>query len=131
MFIHVPGHLMDSLVALIGVGYSIKQKNKAMKRSVKFDEQNQDLYLDICIDGKWRRISPNEAKQALKDVTTANTASGASISIEELKALSRGRGMNLRGRKLNLKTPMLSNVHQLARRRGGRGLPSPSTIRSD
>ena len=91
MSIHVPGHLMDNLIALNGVGYSIKQKNSDVKRSVKFDDQKQDLYLDICIGGRWRRISPSEAKQALKDVPTASTVSGASITVEELTDLIKGK----------------------------------------
>ena len=87
MSLHVPGHLMDNLVALNGVGYSIKQRHKDVKRSVKFDEQRQDLYLDICVAGRWRRISPAEAKQALKDVPSASSVAGLSISAVELAEL--------------------------------------------
>ena len=86
MSIHVPGHLMDSMVALNGLGYSIKQKKPGTKRSVKFDDARQDLYLDVCIDGIWKRIGPKEARQVLKEVPTSG-ASSLSITVEELTDL--------------------------------------------
>ena len=91
MSIYVPGHLMDNLIALNGVGYSIKQRNKNVKRSVKFDEANHDLFLDICIGGTWRRITPVEAKAALKEVPSASSSSGTAISVEELTGLIQGK----------------------------------------
>ena len=86
MSIHVPGYLMDNLVALNGLGYSIKQKLPDTKRSVKFDDVARDLYLDICISGTWKRIGPAEARQVLKVVPTASTNS-MSISVAELTSL--------------------------------------------
>ena len=83
MAIHVPGHLMDSMVALNGLGYSIKQKKPDTKRAVKFDDARQDLYLDVCIDGNWKRIGPKEARQVLKEVPTSG-ASSLSITVAEL-----------------------------------------------
>ena len=83
MSIHVPGHLMDSMVALNGLGYSIKQKKPDTKRAVKFDDARQDLYLDICIDGIWKRIGPKEARQVLKEVP-ASGATSLSITVAEL-----------------------------------------------
>ena len=88
MSIHVPGYLMDNFTALNSLGYSIKQKNPDTKRSVKFDDNKQDLYLDACIGGQWRRIGPQEAKQVLKAVPSANSL-GMSITVEELTALVR------------------------------------------
>ena len=87
MAIHVPGHLMDNLVALNGLGYSIKQKNPGTKRSVKFDDTRQDLFLDICIGGNWKRVSPEEAKQVMKEVPAAGNQS---ITIAELASLVKG-----------------------------------------
>ena len=89
MSLHVPGHLMDNLVALNGLAYSIKTRNPDTKRSVKFDDANLNLYLDICISGKWRRIGPDEAKQALKAVPLEDN-SRVAMSVEELTGLMRG-----------------------------------------
>lgn len=89
MSIHVPGHLMDSLVALNGLGYSIKQKKPDTKRSVKFDDVRQDLFLDICIDGQWKRIGPKEAKKVMKEVPTSSSA-GQTITVDELTSLIKG-----------------------------------------
>ena len=86
MSVHVPGHLLDSLYALNGVGYSIKAKNQGVKRSIKFDDLEQNIYLDICIAGQWKKITPTEAKNALKKLPTSsasmvsNTLSGDDIS---------------------------------------------------
>ena len=88
MALHVPGHLMDNLVALNGLGYSIKLKNPGTKRTVKFDDARQDLFLDICIGGSWKRISPEEAKQVMKEVP--NTSGSQSITIADLTSLVKG-----------------------------------------
>lgn len=90
MSIHVPGHLLDSLYALNSVGYSIKSNNEGVKRSVKFDDATQDLYLDIMIANKWRRISPKEAKNVLKRVPTTGGADSRSISADDLAGLVQG-----------------------------------------
>ena len=90
MSLHVPGHLMDNLSALNGLAYSIKQKNRNVKRAVKFDDAKQDIYLDICIAGKWRRVTPKEAKQALKEVPSASL-SESSLSVSDLTELIQGR----------------------------------------
>ena len=90
MSIHVPGYLLDNLVALNGLGYSIKQKNPETKRSVKFDDSTQNLYLDICIGDKWKRIGPEEAKQVLKEVPSANSSS-MSISLADITNLIRDK----------------------------------------
>ena len=91
MSLHVPGFLMDNLVALNGLGYSIKQKNPGIKRAVKFDDLRQDLYLDICINDQWKRISPTEAKQVMKEVPLSNSTSGTAISVPELLDLVQGK----------------------------------------
>ena len=90
MSLHVPGHLMDNLSALNGLAYSIKQKNRNIKRAVKFDDINQDIYLDICVAGNWRRVSPVEARAALKEVPTAGL-SESSLSVTDLTSLIQGK----------------------------------------
>ena len=86
MTLHVPGYLMDDLIALNGIGYSIKQNNPDVKRSVKFDDRKQSLYLDVYVGGKWKKVTPVEAKQVLKEVPTASSA-GGSLSVAELASL--------------------------------------------
>lgn len=91
MSIHVPGHLLDNYYALNSIGYNIRQNQEGVKRSIKFDDAIHNIYLDILIGGKWRKILPEEARAALK----ATPASGAtntsrSIEVEDLVSLVRG-----------------------------------------
>ena len=90
MSLHVPGHLMDKLSALNGLSYSIKQRNRKIKRAVKFYDLHQDIYLDICMAGNWRRVSPVEARAALKEVPMTGL-SESSISVTELTNLFQGK----------------------------------------
>ena len=89
MGIHVPGHLMDNLVALNGVGFGIKQRQKDVKRAIKFDDVNQDIYMDICIDGQWKKITPTKARKVAKQIPTLGGA--ASLSVEDLTGLVGGQ----------------------------------------
>ena len=86
--LHVPGHLMDNLLALNSVGYAIKSKHKGVKRSVKFDDDAQNLFLDICIAGKWKRITPDEARTAMKNLPETNDS--RSLSADDLANLVQG-----------------------------------------
>ena len=65
--IQVPGYLMDNFRALEAVGYSMKKAGSNVKRSVKFDDLNQDLVLDIKIGEEWMRINPAEAKAVCRE----------------------------------------------------------------
>ena len=94
MAIHVPGHLMDNLIALNGIGYSIKMKNKGVKRSVKFDDVKRDIYMDIGINGQWRRITPKEAREVMEKVpAAAGASSGLSLTMEDLSNLVQGEAV--------------------------------------
>ena len=90
MSIHVPGHLMDNLAALNGLAYSIKQRNRSMKRAVKFDDEERNIYLDICLAGNWRKVTPSEAKAAMKEVPAASLPTG-SLSVTDLTSLIQGK----------------------------------------
>ena len=92
MSIHVPGHLLEGLFALNAVGYSIKAKHNGVKRAVKFDDQLMDIYMDICINGQWKRITPAEAKQAMKKVPSSTTGAG-SLSADDLASLVQGEAV--------------------------------------
>ena len=91
MAVHVPGHLLDNLFALNGVGYSIKNKHEGVKRSIKFDDNEQNIYLDIYVAGHWKKITPGEARSALKKLPTSS-ASGISnsLSSDDISSLIQG-----------------------------------------
>ena len=91
MSLHVPGHLLDNFYALNSIGYNIKRNQEGIKRSIKFDDSIQDIYLDIFIGGKWQKILPAQARAALKaSPATAASSSGAGISSEDLVSLVQG-----------------------------------------
>ena len=74
MALHVPGFLLDNLAALNGLAYSIKLRNPGLRRTVKFDDAIQDIYLDICLAGNWRKVTPAQAKLALKETPSGSGA---------------------------------------------------------
>ena len=98
LMIHVPGHLLDNLHALNNVGYNIKQKNLGVRRTVKFDDDNQDIYMDIRINNQWKRITPAEAKQVANSIPRSSGRSSRNLSVEDLSALVQGdpvEGLNI------------------------------------
>ena len=60
MRLELPRRLQPSLKALESVSYALKQRNKEMKRNIKFDDEAMDLVLDFNTNpeggGSWRRI---------------------------------------------------------------------------
>ena len=91
MSVHVPGHLLDSLYALNGVGYSIKNKNEGVRRSIKFDDLEQDIYLDIFVGGQWKKITPSEARGALKKLPSSSASSlSNTLSSDDISSLIQG-----------------------------------------
>ena len=88
MSIHVPGHLVDNLLLLNSIGYKIKSKHSGVKRTVKFDDINQNIYLDIYVGGNWKRITPEEARTALKDLL--DSVDSRSLSAADLSSLVQG-----------------------------------------
>lgn len=94
MSIHVPGHLLDNFYALNSIGYNIKKNQEGVKRSIKFDDSIQDIYLDIFIGGQWKKILPAHARTALKSApATANSASGSGLSTDDLVSLVQGEAV--------------------------------------
>ena len=90
LMIHVPGHLLDNLHALNGVGYSIKKNNPGVRRAVKFDDEKQDIYMDIKIGDQWRRITPAEARQVAPSLPSSGSRGSRNLSVEDLSALVQG-----------------------------------------
>ena len=66
MSIHVPGFLLDDFYLLQSVGWSIKESTPNTRRSIKFDDSNMSLMIDVKIGDTWKRIKPEEAKKAAK-----------------------------------------------------------------
>ena len=90
LMIHVPGHLLDHLHVLNNVGYNIKQKFPGTRRAVKFDDENQDLFMDIKVGEQWKRITPTEAKQVASEIPKPSNAGSRSLSVEDLSSLLQG-----------------------------------------
>ena len=65
--IHVPGFLLDNFHTLQSLGYHMKKKDENLRRSIKFDDQKFSLVMAVRIDGNWRRISAEEAKDVAKN----------------------------------------------------------------
>ena len=67
MKIHVPGHLQSNFNLLQSLGYHLKQTDETIRRSIKFDDEQEDLVMDVFVDGAWSRIRPEEAKAVAAD----------------------------------------------------------------
>ena len=61
--------------------YTLKQKHAALKRSIKFDDDAQDLVADFKLtpDGQWKRVTAIEAKQARSSNPAAVPTVGPSL----------------------------------------------------
>ena len=87
MRLHIPDHLQKSFRALMNLSYELKKKHPALKRNIKFDEDNLDLFMDILTtpDGAWRRV---DREQALKfNAKRRNNEPASTIGSEELEEL--------------------------------------------
>ena len=63
--IEIPNFLKSDFHVLQNLSYRLKLSNKEMKRSVKFDEDNYGLMLDVQLPGQdWTRIRPDQARAA-------------------------------------------------------------------
>lgn len=61
----VPHFLKSDFHVLQNLSYKLKMVNREMKRSLKFDDDNHGLMLDIQLPGEdWRRIRPDQARRA-------------------------------------------------------------------
>ena len=63
MRLQIPDHLQKTFRALMNLSYKLKKKHPTLKRSVKFDEDSLDMFIDIQTkpDTTWRRIDPGQA----------------------------------------------------------------------
>ena len=67
MRLQIPDNLQKDFKALMSMAYELKQKNKDLKRNVKFDEESLGLFMDVQMkrDGDWKRIRPSQAHRHL------------------------------------------------------------------
>ena len=63
MRLQIPDNLQKDFKALMAVAYDLKQKNKDLRRNVKFDEETMGLFMDVQTEreGNWKRIRPQQA----------------------------------------------------------------------
>ena len=80
---HVPDHLQKDFHTLM------KQRHSALKRNIKFDEEDNGLFMDIKLkdDSDWKRVKPHQAGAANKK--RMNTT--RQLEESELRGLLGGR----------------------------------------
>ena len=69
MRLELPNHLQKSFRVLMNLAYDLKQKNKDLRRNIKFDEDEMDLFMDCQLDreGEWKRVTPDQAVELTKN----------------------------------------------------------------
>ena len=92
MRLHLPNHLQKDFKSLMSLSYDLKKKNPDLKRNVKFDEDELGLYMDLQLkrDGPWRRIMPEQARNATKTSGIRKTAGPSVMQEDELTELLGG-----------------------------------------
>lgn len=63
MRLHIPPHLEPNFKILQSLGYHLRQSDENLRRSIKFDDEHEDLAMDVRIDGTWSRIRPAQARE--------------------------------------------------------------------
>ena len=80
MRLHVPDYLQKDFQALMNLSYDLKQRHKGLKRNIKFDEEDNGLFMDFRLEegAEWKRIKPSQARTANKKRTnrTRNIGEG-------------------------------------------------------
>ena len=62
--LQILGYLTTNFKLLENLGYQMRAVDPAVRRVVKFDDENQDLMMDVKIGEDWGRIRPAEAQAA-------------------------------------------------------------------
>ena len=66
--LHIPGYLSTNFKLLENLGYQMKSVG-GVRRVIKFDDDNQDIMMDVKIGDSWKRIRPSEALAAKRSKT--------------------------------------------------------------
>ena len=82
----MPDHLQKDFKALMNLAFDLKKKHPALKRNVKFDEEDGGMYLDFKLneEADWKRVKPAQAAAANKK---RNRAGVKSLNEGELRGL--------------------------------------------
>ena len=79
----VPGHLLTNFKALENLGYQMRRVRQDVRRVIKFDDDAQDVVMDVKIGDVWKRVLPGDALRAKR--STPSLASGpVNMSIENI-----------------------------------------------
>ena len=95
MRLHLPDHLQKSFRALMGLSFDMKKKFPGLRRSVKFDEDALDLFVDIQTSNEadWKRIDAAQAvKAASKRPGRGNNTRGTLMAEDIEKMLGEDGG---------------------------------------
>ena len=89
MRLQVPDHLQKDFKLLMGLSYDLKQIHKELKRNIKFDEDELNLFMDVQIrkDGQWKRIRPSQAKEAAARRQTNDRGDAQDFQADEIREL--------------------------------------------
>ena len=89
MRLHIPDHLQKNFQSLMNLSYDLKKRHPGLKRNVKFDESELDLFMDLKTneDAEWRRVSPAQAKNYTK---TRSTTGARNLDDGEIRSLLGG-----------------------------------------
>ena len=88
MRLEVPDHLQKDFKLLMNLAYDMKQKIPALKRNIKFNEDDGGLFMDVQTraEGPWRRIGTDQAKQ----LNTRKRRGPAGFELDELRSMIDG-----------------------------------------
>lgn len=69
MRLELPDHLQKSFKMLMNLAFDLKQKNSDLRRNIKFDEEDLNLYMDVQLEreGHWKRFKRDQAKELAKN----------------------------------------------------------------
>ena len=86
MRLQIPDNLQKDFKALMSMAYELKQKNKELRRNIKFDEENLGLFMDVQTEkeGDWKRIRPG---QAYKHLAARKKAGPDEMNDDEIASL--------------------------------------------
>ena len=62
--LQIPSFLSNNFRVLENLGYQMRKMDPEVRRVVKFDDENQDLMMDVRVGGEWRRVYPSDARAA-------------------------------------------------------------------
>ena len=68
MRLEIPNYLQKDFKILMRLAYLLKKSNPDLKRNIKFDEDRENLFLDMQLrkDDQWKRVRPDEARKAVQ-----------------------------------------------------------------